>query len=121
MINSHITPALGNRLPYPLRKPILDQAGKNHQILGHRQQLITNLLPGTVGGAAELALCENVLLPTDASDCPEEKRADVVGDGGRERVEVLGVLADGWNGGLRVQREKAQSVDQLWGREGRSV
>lgn len=116
MINSHISPALRNCLPHPLREPILDQAGKNHQILSRRQQLFPDLLPRAVGATTELALSKNVPLPTDGGDGPEEKRADVPGDGGRKRVESLGVLTDGWDGGLSVQRKKIQSVDQLWER-----
>lgn len=116
MINPHVSTALRNRLPHPLREPILYQAGKNHQILSPRQQLVPNFFSRAVGVAAELALRENVSLSTDAGDGPEEKRADVPGDGGRKCVEGLGVLANGWDGGLRVQRKKGQSIDQLWER-----
>lgn len=64
-----------------------------------------------------MALRENVPFPTDAGDGPEEKRADVPGYGGGERVKSLSVLTDGWDGGLRVHRKKVQSDDQLYERE----
>lgn len=48
MVDAHVSPALRNCLPHPLREPILDQAGKNHQILGRRQKLFPNFLPRVV-------------------------------------------------------------------------
>lgn len=70
-----------------------------------------------VGCTAKLSLRQNVSLPTNAGDCPEEKWADIVGDGGRERVKGLRVLAYRCDGGLRVEREEVQSVNQLWRKE----
>lgn len=64
-----------------------------------------------------MALRENVSLSTNAGDGPEEKRADVPGDGGGKRVKGLSLLANGWDGGLRVHRKKVQSGDQLNERE----
>lgn len=70
-IGPHVATALGNSLPDPLTKSVLDQSRKNHQTLGSTEEIFPDLFSCLIAVASELAGCKNLSLVANAGDGPK--------------------------------------------------
>ena len=110
-IHTNLPTSTRNSRPHPLTQAILDQTGKNHQILRRNHHLLAHCFPRRV---LELATgLQRFSLLADTGDSPKQQGAYVARYRRRESVERSGHRADCGDGARGVEGEEIEGRDDL--------